>query len=421
MHNILEIRLTYDASTDNTLEEQTIYTCKQPVSLAIEQGMLRKGLIELGAIPVRSPSGLPVIFHPRVRLHPSAQYRACVEMSSPLRRSLTKLHGAISPTLRGRGMSRNETVPTKSPNVLVLCTSLGDKRPEKDSEFLAVRECLTACLDSARYAVYPLHLDDVAKTPWKDNCTLLVLPSARQSDALAPGDLSPLSVQGGHEGDGVLNELVTYVSSGGTLLSMHPVTNAALGFEIPECFQQASFVQITTSPSDAPINKTSNEWVVAWMCASNATVSGDFPPLPVIKTSKVLAKMRKMTVKEDNDAGTMETSDLGDCIQHFQFDESLGQVVLSHVDLLGSAGLHGPETDIPELITLKRDAGKVTNLLRMVLEEIGMECSKSESSNPTLSYLICSDQVHYSNTIQCEIHDITHNIKFLILPIGWLI
>ena len=321
-------------------------------------------------------------------------------MSAPSRRVLG-LCSAVS--LPARDMNRGETVQTKPPNVLVLSAS--DAGPEKGSEFSAARECLTACLDSERYVVYPLHLDDVVRTPWKDNCRLLVLPSMRQPDALALRIGFEVSSKGGVP-DGVLKELVTYISGGGTLLSLHSATNAVLGFAMPEDLQQPSFVEITTqtaSPNDKLENGTANEWVVAQTCASSeeiATESADLPPLPVKKSSKVLARMRKMEIREEKegDAQTKEvvgeTSDLMDCIQHWQFEEGLGQVILSHVDLLGSAG---KGTNVPELITLKRDAAKVTNVLKMVLEEVGVECSRGEISSPTLSYLVCSDKVYMRN------------------------
>lgn len=290
-------------------------------------------------------------------------------------------------------MSCVKTVQAKPPNVLVLSASVRGKPQEQDSGFLVTKECLSACLDSERYVVYPLPLDDLVHTPWKDNCRLLVVPSTRQPTSVALNDDdSPMPGEGGGSGDGVMKELLTYIRSGGRLLSMNPATNAALGCRMPESFRQAPIVNVTTQTGLSSDNVTTTDWVAVRPCTSEEegpTMRDDFPPPPVEKSSRVLARMKQVESEE-----CAQTKDLvQDSILHVQYEEGHGQAVLSHVNLLGSTGPHGPGVDIPELVTLKRDAEKVTKLLRVVLEEIGMECSEGESSDPTLSYLLCSDQV----------------------------
>lgn len=286
-------------------------------------------------------------------------------------------------------MSRG--INTKPPNVLVLCGDpKGKGSKHSDSIFSAARESLVSSLDSERYVVYPLPLEDVSRAPWRDNCRLLVVPSGLQ--------LTDVSQ--------VLEELESYVSNGGALLSVHSPTNAAFGSRISEGFQSSRLVEITgVDPELQP-----NEWIVAQTSASHqtspGTLPGVLPTLPPQKMSRVLARMRVASLdaggpgkngeaekEEGKGKGEVETSD---CIQHLEFEGSWGQVVLSHVDLLSSAGLGEFTASISELVTLKKDTQKVSNLLREVLKEMGMECCKGESVTPTLSYIMCSDQVSIS-------------------------
>ena len=283
-------------------------------------------------------------------------------------------------------MSRG--INTKPPNVLVLCGDpKGKGSKHSDSIFSAVRESLASSLDSERYVVYPLPLEDVSRAPWRDNCRLLVVPSGLQLTE-------------------VLEELESYVSNGGALLSTHSPTNAAFGSRISEGFQSSRLVEITgVDPELQP-----NEWIVAQTSASHQTspetLPDVLPTLPQQKTSRVLARMRVASLdtgglgkngeaekEEGKGEGEVETSD---CIQHLEFEGSWGPVVLSHVDLLSPAGSGEFTASISELVALKKDTQKVSNLLRGVLKEMGMERCKGESVTPTLSYLMCSDQVSIS-------------------------
>ena len=283
-------------------------------------------------------------------------------------------------------MSRG--INTKPPNVLVLCGDpKGKESKHSDSIFSAVRESLVSSLDSERYVVYPLPLEDVSRAPWRDNCRLLVVPSGLQLTE-------------------VLEELESYVSNGGALLSTHSPTNAAFGSRISEGFQSSTLVEITgVDPELQP-----NEWIVARTSASHQTSLPDvLPTLPQQKTSRVLARMRVVSLDADGPGkngeaekeegkgeGGMGEVETSDCIQLLEFEGSWGQVVLSHVDLLSPAGSGEFTASISELVALKKDTQKVSNLLQGVLKEMGMECCKGESVTPTLSYLMCSDQVSIS-------------------------
>ena len=79
------------------------------------------------------------------------------------------------------------------------------------------------------------------------------------------------------------------------------------------------------------------------------------------------------------------------CVLQVNYEGSGGQAVLSHIDMLSVAS---KDISVSEIILLKKDAEKVSNLLSTTLKGVGLSCSDHESSNPTLSYLMCSDKVH---------------------------
>ena len=274
--------------------------------------------------------------------------------------------------------------------------------------------------------VYPLPLEDAGRVPWRDNCRLLVVPSGLQLP----------------DGPEVLDrELESYVKNGGTLLSTHATTNAAFGFQLPENFQRSRLVEIAgATPQIQP-----NEWIVARICAPRVENLPDvLSTLPQQKTSRALARMREVSlsvtgpckngttergegtegkegggdVNGGGDGGrggevnwggsgergggeNVETSVVVDCIQQLQFEGSSGRVVLSHVDLLSTPSSEDSTTSISQLVALKKDAQKVSSLFQSVLKVIGMECSKGESVTPTLSYLVCSDQVLLVHESEC--------------------
>lgn len=117
-------------------------------------------------------------------------------------------------------MSTRSMLASKPPNLLIY-------HPDKDTTsevFLRVKKSLELCLTPEHYVIYPLGLDDVLHhSPWKDNCKLLVVPAATGDAAHKshdlPGRLSPRLVE----------EFVTYVQSGGSLLSLQPDLSQFLG------------------------------------------------------------------------------------------------------------------------------------------------------------------------------------------------
>ena len=67
----------------------------------------------------------------------------------------------------------------KPPNVLVYCG-------QKDStrQFEAVKEIISKCLNSSRYAIYHLRHSDVHTVPWADNTRLLIISSEHVYDGV---------------------------------------------------------------------------------------------------------------------------------------------------------------------------------------------------------------------------------------------
>ena len=107
--------------------------------------------------------------------------------------------------------SSSSSVTAKPPNVLVL--QHRSRTAGENGLFQSVKEDLVSCLGSEKYVVYPLATEDVATTPWKDNCRLLVVP------ATAP--VTCRQVRG---------EVLDFLAKPGSrLLSMDASLNSALG------------------------------------------------------------------------------------------------------------------------------------------------------------------------------------------------
>ena len=292
--------------------------------------------------------------------------------------------------------STDAAPPTKPPNVLVLAAGSRTHPEKRDAVFSSTKEGLAACLDGERYVVYRLDAEDVETAPWRDNCSLLVVPSGLQQEACSAG---------------MLREMESYIQGGGTLLSMHRETNAAFRFQNPEDFLDSTVVgvkQHTTSKLEMRgENVEPEDYFVAQTCtpvkSSHESALTRFSASLTPQKSDVLASMERlklnidtMEVAKDEEEDKVCRVDgnevpVVDCIRHVRFEGSPGQAVLSHIDLLPATGSR--ELSVSELVVLKRDAERVAELLRAVLQGVGLECSKTKGSSPTLSYLICSDTV----------------------------
>ena len=97
----------------------------------------------------------------------------------------------------------------KPPSVLILCDSVSTscvQTDDRETYFQLVRKDLTTCIGHDRYVIYPLLLEDVERSPWQENCQLLIAPAC-----LDLADSPPNVVQ----------SLVRYVEEGGRCLAMN--------------------------------------------------------------------------------------------------------------------------------------------------------------------------------------------------------
>ena len=121
---------------------------------------------------------------PRSRARPIGH----VEVGEDVRSSLLP-HFCRAITAAAK-VSKYSTAPmamAKLPNILVLTRQT--EVLENDSLFASTKEALTACLDKERYVVYPLGARDLFKAPWKENCSLLVVPTGTEPDVCSPAVL----------------------------------------------------------------------------------------------------------------------------------------------------------------------------------------------------------------------------------------
>ena len=299
---------------------------------------------------------------------------------------------------------------TKPPNVLVLGRPDKTVELQKDALFVAVREALTSSLDTERYVVYPLGTDDALSTPWRENCTLLVVPSAHPSASDKADVCSPA----------VLDELGAFLQSGGALLSVHPGVNAALGYSFPKSFAHRGIASVTASGAtdameDADISSIfclARTVVTSKNIVEEASVRIFLPTGEVRVIAMMSSYERKLSDQEEEVLREEERNETEEereetekdriedvegervsCIQQVKYIDGGGTAVLSHIDLLSPQATN--EGNVEELVLLKRDAEKVAKLLQSCLKCVGLVCSKNEGrATPTLSYLICSDMVY---------------------------
>ena len=100
----------------------------------------------------------------------------------------------------------------KPPNILILCDSVATSRGQTNGSttdgayFQQTKSDLATCIGHDRYVIYPLQLEDVERSPWQENCQLLIAPAC-----LDLADSPPNLVQ----------SLVRYVEEGGRCLAMN--------------------------------------------------------------------------------------------------------------------------------------------------------------------------------------------------------
>ena len=280
------------------------------------------------------------------------------------------------------------TPSIKPPNVLVLTQSKGAAGQEGDSEFVSIKEELSSCLNRDRYVIYPLGVDEVLKTPWKDNCTLCVVPSRLQ--VTTPE---------------IYHEILSYVHTGGILLSAKGVLSSALGFTSQgsadgDCLH---VVVSETGGEDATIkfNALSVPFTNSELIQEVQMVGSD-----AIVSRKELAFAVTSEEPEHSSNGGQPAEDNGPkgflldfpCVQQVVLKGG-GQALLSYVDLFST--IH-EGLDAATLVQLKGDAESRGRFLRTILSQAGLECSSEEAPELSHTFLVCSEKVGWHKCVTFE-------------------
>ena len=325
-------------------------------------------------------------------------------------------------------MSTSSPVPVKPPNVLVLQPSSTKSKKEGDSssqQFSSLKKELLSCLNKERYVLYPLSVKDVLLTPWKENCSFLVIPCNVTAEAS--------TVEGVESSwPDVLREMISYVHSGGVLLSMHSVLNTRLGFKPPSSLVWSHLCRVETSAHTASSGESIRFRTLTVSAAStfgsdstekemNPPVSIEDVafPLPEDSENSLLSHQLSTT---DFESGTELTDTSTDsscisrqfpCIRKVKF-EGGGQAILSYVDLFPE--IH-ESLDVKTLVQVKEDTRDRTKFLRGLLGDIGLECGLEKVPDLTHTYLLCSEEVSSKdfNNLPCTHYPVypLPNLRFI--------
>lgn len=298
----------------------------------------------------------------------------------------------------------------KPPNVLVLQSSYS-KTKEKEGPFSFLKESLASCLNQERYVLYNLSVEDVLLTPWKENCTLLVVPSSA---------MAATSTEAGKSSESnwpkVLREIASYVQSGGALLSMQSGLNELLGFNPPYAFIQNRLSLVATQ-----LNSTTSRGNIQFhtLTISHVNSGSDLfenethPPLSVEDVAFIVSDSSETSPPSNSQLQSVSFSnscadpienatihvDVGNnsdcisqqfpCVQKLKF-EGGGQAILSYVELL--PGIH-ESLDVGALMQVKKDTEDRAKFLQGILSAIGLECSVEQVPSLSHTYLLCSEEV----------------------------
>ena len=296
-------------------------------------------------------------------------------------------------------MSTSSPVPVKPPNVLVLQPSSTKSKKEGDSssqQFSSLKEELLSCLNKERYVLYPLSVKDVLLTPWKENCSFLVLPCNVTAEASTVEGVESSWLD-------VLREMISYVHSGGVLLSMHSVLNTRLGFKPPSSLVWSHLCRVETSAHTASSGESIRFRTLTISAASDSTEKETNPPVSIEDVAFLLPEDAESSLSHqlstsDFESGSelTDTSTDSSCISH-QFPcirkvkfEGGGQAILSYVDLFPE--IH-ESLDVKTLVQVKEDTRDRTKFLRGLLGDTGLECGLEKVPDLTHTYLLCSEEV----------------------------
>ena len=229
----------------------------------------------------------------------------------------------------------------KPPNVLVLCNSKSD---EDVLAFETVKSELQLCLGIERYVVYPL--SDLGQ-PWKENCSLLVLPSTF------------------HITEDKWKEISSYLQSGGKCLS----TNAAMNGIFVRDFRK-----FTDDDADGGIVQIAN----------NATTTSFYT---------ISLKGNSFTAPSVANYSTVTTdivSNTSACIKMVSSETYNFAVVCSSVHLFHPQG-YLPNMDLEMVKKIKESTEARHDFIRSILSSLGLHLD-TERNIPELSYVYSATQ-----------------------------
>lgn len=299
-----------------------------------------------------------------------------------------RLATSLSRKVGTRLMSQSSPVPVKPPNVLVLQPSSTKSKEKGDSpsqQFSSLKEELLSCLNKERYVLYPLSVKDVLLTPWKENCSFLVVP-CNVTAAMEGTDSS---------WPDVLREMISYVHSGGVLLSMHSVLNTRLGFKPPSPLVWNHLCRVETSAHTA-LSRENIYFRTSTISSANACGSDSTEKKmnPSEDVAFVLPEDSEHALSHQLSTSDMSTesscvSRQFPCIRKINF-EGGGQAVLSYVDLFPEIN---ESLDVETLVQVKEDTRDRSKFLRGLLSDIGLECGLEKVPDLTHTYLLCSEEV----------------------------
>ena len=248
----------------------------------------------------------------------------------------------------------------KPPNVLVLQPQ-GTK--QGDHHFVHLKEGLASCLNQDRYVIYPLGLDDVLRTPWKENCSLFVVPSKLTITA-------PLAFK----------EIMSFVHNGGILLSMEASLNVGLGFKGHACLV---LNHLYTAISDCGVRF--HALGISPTGMKDAQFAQEIMVDPAVSRN-VLAHFEATSQLDMSD---LDTSNLP-CVQKAILKNG-GKAIISYIDLLSTTY---EDADVSTLVQLKKDVESRHGFLRTALSGVGLECSLDKFPDLSHTYLVCSQKVN---------------------------
>ena len=255
--------------------------------------------------------------------------------------------------------------------------------------------------------LYNLGVEDVLHTPWRENCTLLVVPSSVMV-ARSPTEEGESSDSNWPK---VLREIAFYVHSGGVLLSMQSALNALLGFKPPDLLVQNRLSLVTTqlkSTSSGDNIQFRTLTISPVNCGSDLIENETRPPLSVDDVAFIVSDSSETSLPSsswpqalnssvdsiDNATADMDiksdyNSQQLSCVRKMKF-EGGGRAVLSYIELLPE--IH-ENLDVGALVQVKKGAEDRAKFLKSVLSGIGLECSVEEVPKLSHTYLFCSEEV----------------------------